>query len=107
MKLPLLAMTVAMMTASAAFAQSSSTPRNPNANPNNCSAAFPNCTGVNKTPGNSPGTARNTMRQEEKIPQTARNPNLPMKEHDCPANEPNCTVNWTSPDAGGSSGSQR
>jgi hypothetical protein len=97
MKLPVLALFAAMSIAGTAFAQSSNTaPVNPNANPNNCSAAFPNCTGVNKTPGNSPGTARNAARQEGKIPQTATEPNLPMKER-CPSDEPNCSANRGTP----------
>ena len=55
MKLPVLALFAAMSIAGTAFAQSSNTaPVNPNANPNNCSPAFPNCIGVNKTPGQLP-----------------------------------------------------
>jgi len=97
MKLPALVLLAAMSMTGAAFAQSSdTTPVNPNANPNNCSAAFPNCTGVNKTPGNSPGTARNAARQEGRIPQTATEPNLPMKER-CPSDEPNCSANTATP----------
>jgi hypothetical protein len=97
MKLPVLALFAAMSIAGTAFAQSSNTaPVNPNANPNNCSPAFPNCIGVNKTPGNSPGTARNAARQEGKIPQTATEPNLPIKER-CPSDEPNCSANTVAP----------
>ena len=85
--------TIAALSASAtAFAQSTATPPNPN----NCSAAFPNCAsdteGVNKTPGNTPGTSRNEMRQEDKIPQTAQDPR-PMNTFDCPAGQVNCTPN--------------
>ncbi|MGH7033188.1 MAG: hypothetical protein ACREFL_05620 [Stellaceae bacterium] len=98
MKLPVVALFAAMSIAGSAFAQSSNTtPVNPNANPTNCSPAFPNCTGTNKTPGNAPGTARNAARQEGKIPQTATEPNLPMKEQRCPADEPNCAANMAAP----------
>jgi hypothetical protein len=89
MKLLTLAAAVVLSTATAAFAQQTTTPPNPN----NCSPAFPNCSSVingnNKTPGNTPGTSRNEMRQEGQIPQTAREP-APMNTFDCPPGQVNC-----------------
>jgi hypothetical protein len=93
MKRLTLATVVALSMSTAAFAQSTTTPPNPN----NCSPAFPNCSssinGNNKTPGNQPGTSRNEMRQEERIPQTATDPNLPMNRYDCQTGAANCPPN--------------
>lgn len=84
MKLLTFATVAALTVSAAAFAQST-TPVQPNANPNNCSPAFPNCTAEdNKTPGNTPGTYRNELRQEGKTPQTATEPDLPMKQQQDP-----------------------
>jgi len=99
MKIPTLATLIVLTSAGAAFAQST-TPLNPNANPNNCSPAFPNCgtatDGNNKTPGNTPGTSRNEMRQEEQIPQTATEPDLPMKQN-CAPGQANCPPEQSAP----------
>ena len=90
MKLLTLATVATLTISSAAFAQSTTTPPNPN----NCSPAFPNCAsgidGNNKTPGNTPGTSRNELRQEEKIPQTATEPDLPMNRKNCQTGTANC-----------------
>lgn len=98
MKLLTFAAIAAMSVSAAAFAQST-TPVQPNANPNNCSPAFPNCTGDeggNKTPGNTPGTYRNELKQEDKIPQTATEPDLPMKQQNCGPGQVNCVPNANS-----------
>jgi len=100
MKGPTLVTFLVLTTASAAFAQST-TPVNPNTNPNNCSPAFTNCSSAtddsNKTPGNTPGTSRNEMRQEEQIPQTATEPDLPMKSPNCAPGQTNCPPEQSMP----------
>jgi len=92
MKLLTFATIVALSISSAAFAQSTATPPNPN----NCSPAFPNCAsainGNNKTPGNTPGTYRNGLKQEDRAPQTATDPG-PMNTYGCPQGQVNCTPN--------------
>lgn len=106
MKILTLATIIALSSGGAAFAQSVATPPNPN----NCSPAFPNCAssinGNNKTPGNTPGTYRNGLKQEERAPQTATEPE-PMNTYGCPAGQTNCVPHAGGSNAASSSGATR